>query len=76
MAHIGHPLLGDTVYGAGFKTKANRLPEEIRKVVNSFNRQALHAFMLQFEHPRTGEIMHFEVPLPDDMVELVEALRR
>ncbi|MBY5810042.1 RluA family pseudouridine synthase [Rhizobium leguminosarum] len=76
MAHIGHPLLGDTVYGAGFKTKANLLPEEIRKVVNGFSRQALHAFMLQFEHPRTGEIMHFEVPLPDDMVELVEALRR
>jgi len=76
MAHIGHPLLGDTVYGAGFKTKVNLLPEEIRKVVNGFDRQALHAFMLQFEHPRTGEIMHFEVPLPDDMVELVEALRR
>ncbi|MBY5535038.1 RluA family pseudouridine synthase [Rhizobium leguminosarum] len=76
MAHIGHPLLGDTVYGAGFKTKANLLPDEIRKVVNGFSRQALHAFMLQFEHPRTGEIMHFEVPLPDDMVELVEALRR
>ncbi|MEI1246936.1 RluA family pseudouridine synthase [Rhizobium aouanii] len=76
MAHIGHPLLGDTVYGAGFKTKANLLPGEIRTVVNGFGRQALHAFMLQFEHPRTGEIMHFEVPLPDDMVELVEALRR
>jgi 23S rRNA pseudouridine1911/1915/1917 synthase len=76
MAHIGHPLLGDTVYGAGFKTKANLLPEEIRKIVNGFGRQALHAFMLQFEHPRTGELMHFEVPLPDDMVELIEALRR
>lgn len=76
MAHIGHPLLGDTVYGAGFKTKANLLPEEIRKIVNGFGRQALHAFMLQFEHPRTGELMHFEVPLPDDMVELIEALRQ
>ncbi|MGO8654476.1 RNA pseudouridine synthase, partial [Rhizobium ruizarguesonis] len=51
-------------------------PEEIRKIVNGFGRQALHAFMLQFEHPRTGELMHFEVPLPDDMVELIEALRR
>lgn len=75
MAHIGHPLLGDTVYGAGFKTKANGLPEEIRKVVRGFDRQALHAFLLQFEHPRTGDVMHFEVPLPDDMVELVAALR-
>jgi 23S rRNA pseudouridine1911/1915/1917 synthase len=75
MAHIGHPLLGDTVYGAGFRTKANLLPEEARKVVNGFRRQALHAFMLQFEHPRTGEVMHFEVPLPEDMEELAEALR-
>ena len=75
MAHIGHPLLGDTVYGAGFRTKANLLPEEARKVVNGFGRQALHAFMLQFEHPRTGEVMHFEVPLPEDMEELAEALR-
>ncbi|MBB3465168.1 RluA family pseudouridine synthase [Rhizobium sp. BK377] len=75
MAHIGHPLLGDTVYGAGFKTKANLLPDEAGKIVKAFDRQALHAFMLQFEHPRTGEVMHFEVPLPVDMVELAEALR-
>ncbi len=75
MAHIGHPLLGDAVYGAGFKTKANLLPDEARKVVRTFGRQALHAYMLQFEHPRTGEVMHFEVPLPDDMIELAEALR-
>ncbi|MBB3589801.1 23S rRNA pseudouridine1911/1915/1917 synthase [Rhizobium sp. BK529] len=75
MAHIGHPLLGDAVYGAGFKTKANLLPDEARRVVKAFDRQALHAFMLQFEHPRTGEVMHFEVPLPDDMVELTDALR-
>ena len=75
MAHIGHPLLGDAVYGGGFKTKANLLPDDARKVVNGFKRQALHAYMLQFEHPRTGEIMRFEAPLPDDMMELVVALR-
>jgi len=75
MAHIGHPLLGDAVYGGGFKTKANLLPDDARKVVNGFKRQALHAYMLQFEHPRTGEIMRFEAPLPEDMMALVEALR-
>lgn len=75
MAHIGHPLLGDAVYGAGFRTKANLLPDEARKIVKAFDRQALHAYMLQFEHPRTGKVMHFEVPLPDDMVELADALR-
>ncbi|MGO4436640.1 RluA family pseudouridine synthase [Rhizobium sp. RAF56] len=75
MAHIGHPLLGDVVYGAGFKTKANLLPEAAKKVVNRFPRQALHAYLLQFEHPRSGEVMHFESPLPDDMKELAAALR-
>jgi 23S rRNA pseudouridine1911/1915/1917 synthase len=75
MAHIGHPLLGDAVYGAGFKTKANLLPEQARKVVTRFPRQALHAYLLQFEHPRTGKVMHFEAPLPADMEALVEALR-
>ena len=75
MAHIGHPLLGDPDYGAAFKTKANRLPDEARKVVNRFHRQALHAFLLAFEHPRTGEVMEFEAPLPDDLEELIEALR-
>ncbi|MBB3654928.1 23S rRNA pseudouridine1911/1915/1917 synthase [Rhizobium sp. BK650] len=75
MAHIGHPLLGDAVYGAGFRTKANLLPDEARRIVKAFDRQALHAYMLQFEHPRTGEVMHFEVPLPNDMVELADALR-
>ncbi|MFT4184441.1 MAG: RNA pseudouridine synthase, partial [Rhizobium sp.] len=46
-----------------------------RQAVNRFPRQALHAYMLQFEHPRTGEVMHFEAPLPDDMEELVSVLR-
>jgi 23S rRNA pseudouridine1911/1915/1917 synthase len=75
MAHIGHPLLGDMVYGAHYKTKANLLPEAAKKIVNGFGRQALHAYMLQFEHPRSGEVMRFEIPLPDDMIELIEALR-
>lgn len=75
MAHIGHPLIGDPEYGAAFRTKANRLPEAARAVVNGFRRQALHAFLLQFEHPSTGETMHFEAPPPADLARLVEALR-
>jgi len=75
--HLSHQfaVLGDAVYGAGFKTKANLLPEQARKVVTRFPRQALHAYLLQFEHPRTGKVMHFEAPLPADMEALVEALR-
>ena len=75
MAHIGHPLVGDPDYSAGFRTKANLLPEPAKSVVGRFPRQALHAFLLAFEHPRTGEVMEFEAPMPDDMLELVEAFR-
>ncbi|MCF3638373.1 RluA family pseudouridine synthase [Rhizobium sp. TRM95111] len=75
MAHIGNPLVGDPDYGAAFKTKANLLPPEVKATVNAFHRQALHAFMLQFEHPSTGEVMRFEAPVPDDMQTLLAALR-
>ena len=75
MAHIGHPLIGDADYGAAFKTKANLLPDSARAVVALFDRQALHAFLLQFEHPRTGEVMHFEAPMPEDMQRLIDALK-
>lgn len=75
MSHIGHPLVGDQEYGAAFKTKANLLPEPARTMVNRFRRQALHAYLLQFEHPSTGEVMHFEAPVPTDMGGMIEALR-
>ncbi|BCH55216.1 RluA family pseudouridine synthase [Agrobacterium vitis] len=75
MAHIGHPLIGDPEYGAAFKTKANLLPEAAKAIVNNFHRQALHAYLLAFEHPTTGEVMHFEAPIPDDMETIIQALR-
>jgi 23S rRNA pseudouridine1911/1915/1917 synthase len=76
MAHVGNPLIGDPDYSAGFKTKVNLLPEPAKTVVGRFPRQALHAFLLAFEHPRTGEVMEFEAAMPADMQELMEALRR
>ena len=75
MAHIGHPLIGDADYGAAFRTKANLLDPDAKAIVNAFPRQALHAYLLTFEHPRTGEEMHFEAPMPEDMEALCEALR-
>jgi 23S rRNA pseudouridine1911/1915/1917 synthase len=75
MAHLGHPLLGDLVYGSGFKTKANRLSEAQQAALKALGRQALHAAVLGFEHPRTGEFLRFESPLPDDMAALLETLR-
>lgn len=73
MAHIGHPLVGDNEYGAAFRTKVNRLPEPARDTVAGFPRQALHAFLLVFEHPLSGETLRFEAPLPADMQHLREA---
>ncbi|MDY6960526.1 MAG: RluA family pseudouridine synthase [Pseudomonadota bacterium] len=75
MAHIGCPLVGDPDYSAGFRTKVNLLPEPAKTVVSGFHRQALHAFLLAFEHPRTGEVMEFRAPMPKDMEALVASLR-
>ncbi|WP_246272863.1 RluA family pseudouridine synthase [Oricola thermophila] len=76
MAHLGHPLVGDRDYGRQFATKANVLPEPLRTVVSAFDRQALHAAHLSFEHPATGQLMAFDTPLPADMAELVGGFRR
>lgn len=74
LAHLGHPLLGDPVYGAAFKTKAARLSEEGKAALDALGRQALHAELLGFAHPRTGETLRFESPLPPDMAALKVAL--
>jgi len=74
LASIGHPVIGDRAYGSGFATKAGLLPEPARTLAATFPRQALHAWLLGFEHPVSGEIMRFESPLPADMAELAEAL--
>ncbi len=75
MAEIGHPLIGDMVYGGGFKTKASALDDACRDAIAALGRQALHAAVLGFEHPATGEELLFESPLPADMAALMQALR-
>ncbi len=74
MAEIGHPVIGDRAYGSGFATKATLLPEPARTLAADFPRQALHAWLLGFEHPVSGEEMHFERPPPADMQALIDAL--
>ena len=64
MTHIGHPLLGDRVYGASFKASLSTLSEAARDAVNILNRQALHACVLGFEHPRTGKPCALKAPCP------------
>jgi 23S rRNA pseudouridine1911/1915/1917 synthase len=75
LAHIGHPLLGDGVYGPHFKTKANALKPQAQAALAALGRQALHAYLLTLEHPKTGEILTWEAGLPEDLLLLQAALR-
>ena len=74
LAHIGHPLLGDKTYGAGFKASAHNLSPEAQAALEALGRQALHAAELAFVHPVTGKRLAFAAPLPPDMADLVAAL--
>jgi 23S rRNA pseudouridine1911/1915/1917 synthase len=75
MTHIGHPLLGDQVYGSGFRTSATKLGPDAQKALEALNRQALHATSLGFEHPITGKPLLFESAAPDDLAAVIAALR-
>ena len=74
LAHIGHPLIGDPVYAAGFKTKAQLLLPEARDALAALDRQALHAHFLRIEHPATRQFLEFRSELPDDLLCLHQAL--
>ncbi len=74
MAHVGHPLLGDAVYGASHKTSEALLEADARAALAALGRQALHAAELGFEHPLSGKPMRFAAPLPADMQRLIDTL--
>jgi 23S rRNA pseudouridine1911/1915/1917 synthase len=74
MAHIGTPLIGDTVYGAGFRTKIGAVPEPVSRLIALMNRQALHAAVLSFRHPASGKLYTFKSPLPADIAKLCDVL--
>jgi len=74
LAHIGHPLLGDSVYGPGFKTKAALLRPAARDALTRLDRQALHAHMLCFEHPKTRHFLEFHSELPVELARLRDSL--
>ena len=75
LAYLGHPILGDATYGAGFRTKASLLAPEARDALAVLERQALHAYMLVIEHPETGKVLEFQSELPGDLRRLRDALR-
>ena len=74
LSHIGHPLLGDSVYGPHFKTKANQLGPQSQAALAALDRQALHAYLLVLEHPRTRQLLRWEQALPEDLLLLAQAL--
>jgi 23S rRNA pseudouridine1911/1915/1917 synthase len=76
MAYLGHPLLGDPLYGQGFKSRLRKLPEPARSKVERLSRQALHAARLAFVHPLQGTLLEFNSPLPDDLAEIAETLKQ
>ena len=74
MAYRGHPLLGDDVYGAGYRSKLRTLAPNAAMAARQLPGQALHAELLAFEHPTTGSTMRFEAPPPASMRRLMDAL--
>lgn len=74
MAHVGHSLVGDPVYGGRRALSPRALSDQAIAAVRGFGRQALHAASLGFVHPVTGEEMAFEADLPDDFSDLLRVL--
>jgi 23S rRNA pseudouridine1911/1915/1917 synthase len=74
MAHAGWPLVGDPLYGRGLKLPRAATPR-LAEALRGFRRQALHAEHLAFAHPVTGEALAFDAEPPQDLRDLLDALR-
>ncbi len=74
MAHIGHPVISDPLYAAGFRNRIAALPEKARSAILELHGQALHAARLGFDHPETGVYVSLASDLPDDMRDVIAAL--
>jgi len=79
-AFIGHPVVGDPTYGGTKRTVSSSYSKldqrDLARLIDDLHGQALHAFLLSFDHPVTGERMSFEAPLPPDIDALLGWLRR
>ncbi len=77
LTHLGHPLIGDPTYGRSRQPPRAKSPAQAQAYAAAaeFPRQALHAFVLGFQHPSTHKNIRFESPWPDDLAGLVAALR-
>jgi len=75
MAYVGHGLIGDPVYGGRRRLPLRALPPGAAEAADGFARQALHAGVLGFVHPRSGAALRFVSELPADMATLLATLR-
>ena len=76
LQHIGYPVAGDAVYGGEQRALNDADTPALKHALARLKRQALHACLLGFEHPATGESLTFSVPMPKDIEQVVDALRR
>jgi 23S rRNA pseudouridine1911/1915/1917 synthase len=74
LAHLGHPVVGDRLYGGGVGRRRPRGARDLGAVLARFNRQALHAYIIGFHHPVLGDPLRFETGLPSDIKELIDHL--
>ena len=74
MAHLKHPIVGDPLYGGSLKLPKGA-SDDLIAALRGFRRQALHAEVLEFAHPLSGEPVRCEAPVPDDMRQLMKLLR-
>ena len=75
LSYLGFPIVGDNTYG-GRRKYVKGTSENLRNKINQFKRQALHASSLTFIHPSTKEVLTFDSELPDDMKQLIRALKK
>ena len=74
MTSMGHPIIGDPIYGSkNAKKSKNDVSIVFQNTVKTLNRQALHAYLIGFYHPTSGEKISFKSPLPRDILALLEA---
>ncbi len=73
LAWLKHPVVGDETYGGG---RDRNVPDaRVRLMITKLNRQFLHAAHLGFRHPRTGEMVRFSAPLPDELQMFLDGLK-
>jgi 23S rRNA pseudouridine1911/1915/1917 synthase len=74
LSHIGHSLIGDSVYG-GKVRYPKKASDNLKTELFNFRRQALHSKKLTLNHPESGELLTWKVPLPDDILKLLSVLK-